>query len=575
MTTRPRHRLPRRRSKLGRRRFGIAGLVAIMAFLAATPSALAHEFGPFAINRYAALLIGPDGIELDYVVDLAETPTQADGDRVEADPIGFCLEMLDNITFTIEGTAVELGTPTASATRFDGDGGLTTLRVECNWTTEEGAGPESRSATFTDVNYRERVGWREILVVGDRTVIDGDVTDRSVTDRLTDFPGADENPDAVSVEFSFTASADAPAATLDKTEPGDDNNGDAFAGLITRADDGALSMIGALAFAALLGALHSLAPGHGKTVIGAYLVGTKGTKLQAFVLAIAVALSHTLGVLILGIVTYAAGSAFAPERVYPWLQAVSALIVFGIGIWLVVTAFRERRARQLGTEPPHHHQLHAHGHFQEEHDHRHDEASDLDHVPPLVTSAAVAVATGSVAVLPHDHPHSDHSHGDHDHPHSDHDHPHDHPHSDHDHPHDHPHSDHDHDHDHSDHDHGDHDHDHPTTTRPRPRPPPRPRPQRPTTTTTPTATTTTATTTTATTTTTTATTTTPTMPDGIGTGSSRTRTASTSMRWTCRGKSAGRRWVCSVSREDWFRQPRRSSCCSEPSNSTALPSVAS
>ncbi len=54
-------------------------------------------------------------------------------------------------------------------------------------------------------------------------------------------------------------------------------------------------------------------------------------------LAIAVALAHTLGVLILGIITYLAGAAFAPERVYPWLQGLSALIVTGIGIWLVVS----------------------------------------------------------------------------------------------------------------------------------------------------------------------------------------------------------------------------------------------
>ena len=73
-------------------------------------------------------------------------------------------------------------------------------------------------------------------------------------------------------------------------------------------------MVVALGFAAFLGALHSLAPGHGKTVIGAYLVGTRGTKVQALVLAIAVALSHTLGVLILGIITYAAGAASPPNR---------------------------------------------------------------------------------------------------------------------------------------------------------------------------------------------------------------------------------------------------------------------
>ncbi len=160
-----------------------------------------------------------------------------------------------------------------------------------------------------------------------------------------------------------------------------------------------------LGFAAFLGALHSLAPGHGKTVIGAYLVGTKGTKIQALVLAIAVALSHTLGVLILGIITYIAGATFAPERVYPWLQGMSALIVFGIGVWLVVTAVREWRARdRLSAEAAERQEL---------------ELAQLEQLEgmPLLARTGVAVATGSALDphLTHGHGHGDSALHDHDH----------------------------------------------------------------------------------------------------------------------------------------------------------------
>ncbi len=437
-------------------RAALVGVVAAFVVMSGPSPAFAHEFGPFAIDRYAALLIGPDGGEFDYVFEFAETPTQADGDRIEADPDAFCVELLDGVTYTVGGTPVDLSALQASAVRQDGDGGLTTIRLECGWTTSWEETTGEQAVVFDDDNFRGRAGWREILVVADRTELTGDVTDETVTERLTDFPDADENPDASTVEFSFVASSTAEAGELDQTAPGDDDvDGDAFSGLIADADGGYLAMATALGFAAFLGALHSLAPGHGKTVIGAYLVGTKGTKLQALVLAIAVALSHTLGVLILGIITYAAGAAFAPERIYPWLQGVSALIVFGIGVWLVVTAIREYRARTRGRPAPEHHSLHPHGLFTEphdDHDHAHANGHDHDHSHDdhshehvsdhIVAKAAVAtLATGTAEVVVHDHP-TDHSH-----------------------------------------DHGDgHDHDRTTTmitTRPRPRPRPRPLTRRP------------------------------------------------------------------------------------------------
>ena len=256
----------------------LALFVALFVVIAGPSPALAHEFGPFAIDRYAALLVGPEGGEFDYVFEFAETPTQADGDRIEADPESFCTELLDGVTFTVDGVAVELSEPRAAAVRSDGDGGLTTLRLECGWDTSWSSASGEGAVVFDDANFRGRVGWREIVVVADRTEISGDVSDESVTERLTEFPDADENPDASTAEFSFVASPTADAGELDRTAPGDDDGGgDAFSGLIADADGGYLAMATALGFAAFLGALHSLAPGHGKTVIGAYLVGTKGT----------------------------------------------------------------------------------------------------------------------------------------------------------------------------------------------------------------------------------------------------------------------------------------------------------
>ena len=314
----------------GLRRGLLFVIVAAFVVLGMPSPASAHEFGPFAIDRYVGILAGPDGLEIDYVVDLAETPTQADGDRIEADPVGYCASLLDSIELTVDGAVPDLDGPTAWTLRQDGDGGLTTLRIECGWTASLSSGPWS--VIFDDGNSVDRVGWREIVVVGDRTAITGDVSDSSITKRLTDFPDADENPRTASVAFEFQPSDEVGPAQLDDSRPGDDDGGggDAFSNLIADADGGAWSMAIALGFAAFLGALHSLAPGHGKSVIGAYLVGTRGTKIQALVLAIAVALSHTLGVLILGIITYLAGARVPmPKSATNYLMRLNAFAADG------------------------------------------------------------------------------------------------------------------------------------------------------------------------------------------------------------------------------------------------------
>jgi ABC-type nickel/cobalt efflux system permease component RcnA len=190
---------------------------------------------------------------------------------------------------------------------------------------------------------------------------------------------------AVAAELGGGATAaPGPAGDLGRSD-------DPLLSILASGETGPLALAGALALAAALGALHGLAPGHGKTAIGAFLVATRGTRRQAFALALAVAVSHTLGVFVLGAVTVLASSQFAPERAYPYLQALSGMIMLGLGIWivaLVVQSSRSRPAVALSprpvlvgaggpalTEAP---QPHGDGH---DRDHRHDHESshDRDH----------------------------------------------------------------------------------------------------------------------------------------------------------------------------------------------------
>ncbi len=95
-----------------------------------------------------------------------------------------------------------------------------------------------------------------------------------------------------------------------------------------------------------LGALHALTPGHGKTIMAAYLVGTRGDTRQAIGLGATVATSHTIGVLVLAMLVLAASSILPPERLFPVLSAVSAILVTGIGGWLLIDAWRRIRSRR-------------------------------------------------------------------------------------------------------------------------------------------------------------------------------------------------------------------------------------
>ena len=117
----------------------------------------------------------------------------------------------------------------------------------------------------------------------------------------------------------------------------------------------------ALLLAVGLGAAHALAPGHGKTVMAAYLVGLRGTLRQAATIGATVTLTHTAGVLLLGLVL-TTSRAVASERVYPWLGLGSGLLLAGVGVGLLV------RARP-GHGHPHPHQHEPGRSHPHDHDH--------------------------------------------------------------------------------------------------------------------------------------------------------------------------------------------------------------
>ncbi|OEU46356.1 MAG: hypothetical protein BA861_05440 [Desulfobacterales bacterium S3730MH5] len=169
--------------------------------------------------------------------------------------------------------------------------------------------------------------------------------------------------------------------------------------------------------ATLLGGLHALEPGHGKTVVAAYLIGSKGRKMDAVVLGLVVTLTHTLSVILLAIAAKVASTriTLTEEALHGYLGIVAGLMILAVGIWMLVQRIR-------GREPFHFHSHdHGHGHSHshdplQSHSHPHDHHHEEDHDHHHYHEGHHLEIHGDLHS--HSHDHGDHSHGhshDHDH----------------------------------------------------------------------------------------------------------------------------------------------------------------
>ncbi|TQK43554.1 ABC-type nickel/cobalt efflux system permease component RcnA [Streptomyces sp. SLBN-118] len=380
---------------------GAAVLVAGAA-LAVLPAgtAAAHPLGNFTVNRYDGLLLAPGRLGVDHVEDLAEIPAaqartkiDGDGDRemspaeLSAWAAARCRDAARDSRVTVEGSTVAL-TPGASRAEVrPGQAGLPTLRVECRLTAELPGGRQAIG--FRAAGGAKGPGWREITARGDRmTLTSSDVPKTSESRRLTKYPDGQLSsaPDRTAASVSVTpggapASADgreaaAPASVLPR---GADRWTRALTDLVAQRDLTAGFAALALATALLLGAMHALAPGHGKTVMAAAAAaGGRNSLRDVLSLGASVTITHTLGVFALGGLI-ALGSAAAPS-VVAWLGVASGALVAVAGAVLVRRAWRTRGAAHGHTHGHGHDHGHGHGHDHgHAHDHGHTHTHTHDH----------------------------------------------------------------------------------------------------------------------------------------------------------------------------------------------------
>ncbi|HEX7172240.1 MAG TPA: sulfite exporter TauE/SafE family protein [Candidatus Limnocylindria bacterium] len=384
--------------------------------LAAVPAvATAHPLGNFSINHYAAVTVSPELVVVDLVVDTAEIPTLAilptlDQDRdgsvddveLEVAATPACRGRATELDIAIGGRPTRLSLEAAHLELVPGAGGLHTLRTTCDLRGRLDA-PIASSTTLSvvDAGDPDRPGWREIVVRADGGVLLADpAVSVDVSARLTAYPGdlLDQPLDERSLDVTLAPGTDAqaPAPAADPRPSGEPAAG----GLPTidfRQFSPAVALLG-LVVAAVSGAGHAVTPGHGKTLMAAYLIGSRGRQRDALLLGVAVTISHTTGVLVLAALVLVAGSTLPADRLYPILSAVSGAIVIVIGAWLLVGCLRRPRvSAPHGHDHGHdHHHVHPHSH-PHSHPHPHPQRHDAD--PPAGGRAgllAIGLAGGMI-----------------------------------------------------------------------------------------------------------------------------------------------------------------------------------
>ncbi|MER5196740.1 HoxN/HupN/NixA family nickel/cobalt transporter [Streptomyces sp. NPDC002755] len=413
--------------------------------LALVPSAnaSAHPLGNFTVNRYDGLVAAPGQLRVDHVEDLAEIPaTQA---KPDIERLGMtewarqrCATAATGSRLTVDGRAVTLTAGSAEAVVRPGQAGLDTLRVECGLTAPLPAvsGEDTVSLTFHSEGASSGPGWREITARGDRMTLAGsDVPKKSLSSELTSYPKELLSSPADTSTASFRVrpggaalveeDRDAPAASV--LPRGADRWTRALDNLVARQELTVGFAALALVIAVGLGAMHAVAPGHGKTIMAATAAarGGKARMKDVLPLAASVTVTHTLGVVALGLLV-TAGSAAAPS-VIAWLGLASGALVLFAGASLARRAWRGR-----GPDSPHGHthpHPHPHPHPDGGQPHTHEPAKTPDRQLALVGAPTPHTHAHHDAGQDHEHRHDHDRHHEHGHDHShDHDHAHTHSH---------------------------------------------------------------------------------------------------------------------------------------------------
>lgn len=360
---------------------------------------LAHPMGNFSISHYSGISIGRDYLEVRYLIDMAEIPTfqemQQFGIAARPDEPGLpaylsakAAAFAQDLHVTLNGRVLPLRVVSQDVIFPTGAGNLPTMKFGFVYRAQI---PVDCSAApcqldYQDANFPDRAGWKEIVVGSGQEIalISSTAPDRDRSGQLSNYPAdlLNNPPQSLQANFVFSVTGSQPytlashivptgsgvsprrsGAALNKVElasshapsqgvPADGAHRgvqikpnqqatprNAFTELIATKQVGFDIALLAALIAAGLGALHALEPGHGKTIVAAYLVGSKGTARHALLLGMVVTISHTAGVYLLGGITLYAQKYILPDRIYPFLGVLSGMLIAGTGCFLFLQRY--------------------------------------------------------------------------------------------------------------------------------------------------------------------------------------------------------------------------------------------
>ena len=358
----------------------------------------AHPMGNFSINHYSKITVEKDSVQVHYLIDAAEIPTFQEMQEGEFSTDLQSLQTREylsreavvlkkNLILTIAGNTTQLKTQSMEVIFPPGAGGLPTMKMGfvfvAKFEEPDGARPQPGTLYYRDNNFPTRIGWKEIVAIpgpGVRFVrTSAPAGDRS--NELSNYPTDMLNSPPADVEanisFELPVASEAAVGSLISTQrvassrkleppaavtqpassivpaPARDSvlvneaplplrankqstPKNTFTELMNAKPLSVWFLFLAAGIAAGLGALHALEPGHGKTIVAAYLVGSRGTARHAVLLGVVVTAAHTAGVFLLGGLTLYASQYIVPEQLYPWLGAISGVTVAGLGIFILL-----------------------------------------------------------------------------------------------------------------------------------------------------------------------------------------------------------------------------------------------
>jgi nickel/cobalt transporter (NicO) family protein len=376
-------------------------LIVIVAALAFVASAAAHPLGNFTINRYSRIEPSGNRVYVLYVLDLAEIPTfqarptvRAGGEQRYAARTAAAIAR--RLELTVDGRRMSL-TPLRRVLAFPpGQAGLHTTRLEVVFRSPPLAAGRPVRIAYRDTNFPGRIGWKEVVVQSGSgvQVTSSSAPASSVSDELLAYPkDLLQSPlDVSSAHLSLVPGVGpgTPPALRDRHAL------EQRAGVRAVADGGFAALIShnrltvwfvlaSLFVAFFWGAAHAFSPGHGKSIVAAYLVGSRGTARHALLLGLTVTVTHTIGVFGLGLITLSLSQFIVPDDLYPWLNLVSALLIVGVGVSVLQWRVREWRKGPRG---------HGHGHS-----HSHDPALSLRRLLGVGISGGIIPCPTALVVL--------------------------------------------------------------------------------------------------------------------------------------------------------------------------------